>query len=67
MNQIGWATALASPSAKDMPTANDDTDYMSAVLDLTEPYVLSVPDTHDRSWARPLLSATTMTFGSATA
>lgn len=48
LNQIGWATALASPSAKDMPTANNDTYYMSAVLDLTEPYVLSVPDTHDR-------------------
>ncbi|MCW0921141.1 DUF1214 domain-containing protein [Pseudomonas sp. RG1] len=48
LNQIGWATALASPSAKDMPTANNDTYYMSAVLDLTEPYVLSVPDTQDR-------------------
>ncbi|MFG6203299.1 DUF1254 domain-containing protein [Pseudomonas retamae] len=48
LNQIGWATALASPSAKDMPTANNDTYYMSAVLDLTEPYVLSVPDTDDR-------------------
>ncbi len=48
LNQIGWATSLASPSAKDMPTANNDTYYMSAVLDLTEPYVLTVPDTHDR-------------------
>jgi hypothetical protein len=48
LNQIGWATSLASPSAKDMPTANNDTYYMSAVLDLSEPYVLTVPDTHDR-------------------
>ena len=48
LNQIGWATALASPAAKDMPTANNDTYYMSAVLDLTEPYLLTVPDTHDR-------------------
>lgn len=48
LNQIGWATSLASPAAKDMPTANNDTHYMSAVLDLTEPYVLTVPDTHDR-------------------
>lgn len=48
LNQIGWATSLASPDAKDMPTANNDTYYMSAVLDLSEPYVLSVPDTHDR-------------------
>jgi hypothetical protein len=48
LNQIGWATALATPAAKDMPSANNDTVYMSAVVDLTEPYVLSVPDTHDR-------------------
>lgn len=48
LDHIGWATSLASPDAKDMPTANNDTYYMSAVLDLTEPYVLSVPDTHDR-------------------
>ena len=48
LNQIGWATELATPSAKDMPTANNDTAYMSAVVDLTEPYVLSVPDTNDR-------------------
>ncbi|WP_442114197.1 DUF1254 domain-containing protein [Pseudomonas sp. NUPR-001] len=48
LNQIGWATELASPAAKDMPTANNDTYYMSAVVNLTEPYVLTVPDTHDR-------------------
>jgi hypothetical protein len=48
LNQIGWATSLASPAAKDMPTANNDTYYLSAVVDLTEPYVLTVPDTHDR-------------------
>lgn len=48
LNRIGWATALATPSAKDMPTANNDTLYMSAVVSLTEPYILSVPDTNDR-------------------
>ena len=48
LNQIGWATALATPSARDMPTANNDTLYMSAVVTLTEPYILSVPDTNDR-------------------
>lgn len=48
LGQIGWATALATPDAKDMPAANNDTYYMSAVLDLTEPYVLTVPDTNDR-------------------
>ena len=48
LNQMGWATSLATSDAKDMPTANNDTYYMSTVLDLSEPYVLTVPDTHDR-------------------
>jgi hypothetical protein len=48
LNQIGWATQLATPDAKDMPTANNDTFYMSAVVKLDRPYILSVPDTHDR-------------------
>ncbi|CAM3996312.1 DUF1254 domain-containing protein [Bordetella tumbae] len=48
LNQIGWATELASPQAKDMPTANNDTYYMSAVVKLDEPWILTVPDTHDR-------------------
>ena len=48
LNQIGWASELATPAALDMPTANNDTTYMSAVVDLTEPYVLSVPDLGDR-------------------
>jgi hypothetical protein len=48
VNRIGWARELATPAAKDMPTANNDTFYMSAVVDLDEPYVFSVPDTADR-------------------
>ncbi|UNK48553.1 DUF1214 domain-containing protein [Lysobacter sp. S4-A87] len=48
LNQIGWATSLATPDAHDMPTANNDTFYMSAVVKLDEPYILSVPDTNDR-------------------
>ena len=48
LNKIGWARELASPAALDMPTANNDTVYMSAVVDLTEPYVLTVPDVGDR-------------------
>ncbi|MFY9832672.1 MAG: DUF1254 domain-containing protein [Methylocystis sp.] len=48
LNQIGWARDLATAASKDMPTANNDTYYMSAVVELDEPYVLSVPDTHDR-------------------
>ena len=48
LNHIGWARELATAAAKDMPTANNDTVYMSAVVRLDEPYILSVPDTHDR-------------------
>ncbi|WP_223271365.1 DUF1254 domain-containing protein [Buttiauxella sp. B2] len=48
LNQLGWATELATPAAKDMPTANNDTLYLSAVVKLDEPYILTVPDTHDR-------------------
>nr|WP_315591529.1 DUF1254 domain-containing protein [uncultured Cupriavidus sp.] len=49
LNQLGWARALATPSALDMPTANNDTTYLSAVVDLSrEPYILSVPDTAGR-------------------
>lgn len=56
LNQIGWAKELATPAAKDMPTANNDTLYMSAVLTLTEPYVLSVPDTNDRYYTINIFS-----------
>lgn len=48
LNRIGWARDLATPDAKDMPTANNDTLNMSAVVKLDQPWVLSVPDTHDR-------------------
>jgi hypothetical protein len=48
VNKIGRARELATPSAKDMPTANNDTFYTSSVVVLDEPYVLSVPDTADR-------------------
>jgi hypothetical protein len=49
LNQIGWARELATPAALDMPTANNDTTYMSAIVDLSSgPYVLQVPDMSDR-------------------
>ena len=48
LNQIGWARELASPDSRDMPTANNDTAYMSSIVKLDEPYILSVPDTEDR-------------------
>jgi hypothetical protein len=48
LNQIGWARQLATPDAKDMPTANNDTAYLSSVVKLDEPYLLTVPDTGGR-------------------
>ncbi len=48
LDRIGWARELATATARDMPTANNDTFYMSAIVKLDEPFVLSVPDTHDR-------------------
>lgn len=48
LNQIGWAKRLPTAKDKDMPTANNDTYYMSAVVDLTEPYILETPDTDGR-------------------
>lgn len=48
LNRIGWARELATFQARDMPTANNDTLYMSGVVRLEEPYVLSLPDTRDR-------------------
>jgi len=48
LNQMGWATALATPDAKDLPTPDIDAYATSTVLELTEPYVLTVPATHGR-------------------
>ncbi len=48
LNEIGWARRLPTADDKDMPTANNDTYYMSAVVDLTEPYILETPDTDGR-------------------
>ncbi|GJG95865.1 hypothetical protein CBA19C6_15270 [Cupriavidus pauculus] len=69
LNQIGWARDLATPSALDMPTANNDTTYLSAMVDLSrEPYILSfrtlaaattwwTPSTCGRSWSTTLAAA----------
>ena len=48
LNQIGWARDLDTAASKDMPTSNNDTFYMSAIVDLDQPHILSVPDTNDR-------------------
>ena len=47
-NKIGWAKQLPGPKDTDMPTANNDTYYMSAVVVLDEPFFITVPDTDDR-------------------
>jgi len=48
LNEIGWAKRLPTAADEDMPTANNDTYYMSAVVDLTEPYILQTPNTDGR-------------------
>ncbi|AZQ60798.1 DUF1254 domain-containing protein [Flammeovirga pectinis] len=48
LNKIGWAKRLPTAADKDMPTANNDTYYMSAVVDLSEPYILETPNTNGR-------------------
>ncbi|ELM6646706.1 DUF1254 domain-containing protein [Vibrio vulnificus] len=49
LNQFGHARQLPGPADTDMPTANQDTLYSSAILDLSQgPMVLSVPEVTDR-------------------
>lgn len=49
LNKFGHARRLSTPSDTDMPTANRDTLYSSAILDVSqEPIVLEVPRVTDR-------------------
>lgn len=49
LNQFGHARQLPGPKDTDMPTANQDTLYSSAILDLSQgPIVLSVPEVKGR-------------------
>ncbi|MCE2572382.1 DUF1254 domain-containing protein [Motilimonas eburnea] len=49
LNKFGHARRLSTPDDTDMPTANRDTLYSSAVLDISlEPIVLEVPAVTDR-------------------
>ncbi|MGR5092117.1 DUF1254 domain-containing protein [Vibrio maritimus] len=49
LNEFGHARRLSTPHDLDMPSANRDTLYSSAVLDLSQgPMVLSVPEVNDR-------------------
>ncbi|RKF19965.1 DUF1254 domain-containing protein [Alginatibacterium sediminis] len=49
LNEFGHARRLSTPSDTDMPSANRDTLYSSAILDVSaEPIVLEVPAVTDR-------------------
>lgn len=49
LNEFGHSRRLPGPSDTDMPTANQDTLYSSAILDVGQsPMVLSVPKVSDR-------------------
>ena len=58
LNEIGWARELATAASKDMPTSNNDTFYMSAIVDLTEPLSSRFPT---RTTA--IMSSTSSTCG----
>ncbi|MEN8642619.1 DUF1254 domain-containing protein [Pseudomonas sichuanensis] len=57
-NQMGHARRLYGPADKFVVTANNDTLYSFAALDLAkEPVVLSVPDTNGRYYIMQILDA----------
>ena len=58
MNQMGHARRVYGPEDKFVVTANNDTLYSFAALDLSkEPVVLSVPDTNGRYYIMQLIDA----------
>lgn len=63
MGQFLNAREYPDASFKDVTAPNADTLYSSAWIDITkEPYVLHVPDEHDRYYLMPMLSGWTDVF-----
>ena len=57
INRFKRFNELVTPSFTEVVTPNVDTLYSGAWLDLTEPQVLSVPDTQDRYYVIQILDA----------
>ncbi len=63
MGQFLLMRSYPNASFRDVTAPNADTLYSTAWLDLTkEPYVLSLPDMHDRYFLMPMLSGWTNVF-----
>lgn len=56
LNEIGWQRALSTADDRDMPTPSGDTLYLSAVVHLTEPYLLTVPKMQGRYYVVDLFN-----------
>jgi hypothetical protein len=65
MGQFANLRSYPPPSAHEVTTPNADTLYSVAWLDVSrEPWVLSIPDAHDRYYLLPLLDGWTNVFQS---
>src|SRR5215472_8867005 len=63
MGQFALMREYPTAALHDVTTPNPDTLYSAAWLDLSrEPYVFSIPDTHDRYYLMPMLDAWTNVF-----
>jgi hypothetical protein len=63
MGQLARLREYPTPAFKAVTAPNADTLYVSGFIDVSkEPYVLSLPDAHDRYYLFPLLDAWTTVF-----